>query len=409
MRMRVAARILDPGRVAVLLAALTASTLAGAEGLVDIRPYVAATMTYDDNVFRLADRSQARALLGTDATSDMTRRTEAGVDVDWNISRQHLRLGVNFNRNRYDRFDFLDSNGYSRALAWDWHVGSHFSGELSVSESKSMSGFTEIRNPVLNERTSKRRLMSANWDFHPRWRLHVQRDEAEYENSLASYRSSDRKDVAHETAIQYTTPEGDRIGLSMREVESSYSARDVFSTLVFGNGNRQRDLALNLAWNVTGMTRLSARLARVERRYDELSERDMKAWAGRLTMDWQPTGKTALSISAVRDVYGVDDIAATYVQSDALSIAPTWAPTAKLAVQARASHEKRSYQGDPGFLLGVLPQREDRLNTASLTVSYTPHEKVRMQLTWQKDSRDSSSAGNGYDTDALNANVRVDF
>lgn len=397
------------GKRLALLALCAAPALAGAEGIIDIRPYVTATATYDDNVFRISDRTQARATLGSEAMSDWSRRTEAGVDVDWKISRQHLRAGWHFNRNRYDRFDFLDHDGYSKSLAWDWHVGSHLGGELSMNESRSMSGFTEIRNPVLNERTVRRRLASANWDLHPRWRLHVQRDEAEYENSLPSYRSSDRKDVGHEASVRYATPEGDTIGLSLREVESSYSSRDAFSTLVFGNGNRQRDLALNLAWNVTGMTRLGARLARVERQYDELSERDMQAWAGRLSVDWQPTGKTALSVSAVRDVYGVDDIAATYVQSDALSLSPTWRPTAKLLLQARASYEKRSYQGDPGFLLGVLPQREDTLKTAGLTVSYTPHEKVQMQLSWQKESRDSSVAGGGYDTDALSANLRVDF
>jgi len=394
---------------AATLTVLSASLHAGAEGLLDIRPYVAATATYDDNLFRVSGADEARAVLGTDAMSDTTRRIEAGIDADWKISRQHLLLALNLNQSRFDRFDFLDNNGNSKKLAWGWTIGSHLGGEVSTSESRSISGFTEIQNPARNERTGRNKLIGANWDMYPRWRLHAQRDESESENSLAIYRSSDRKDVAHETAVQYTTPAGNRISVSAREVASEYPARDVFSTFVFGNGNRQLDKAFNFAWQLHGKTRVNGRLARIERKYEELSQRNMKTWTGRLGADWQPAGKTTLSVSAARDIYAVDDIASTYVRSDALSISPAWAATAKLKVQARASYEKRSYQGDPGFLLGALPQREDKLKTTGLTVSYALDEKVQTQMTWQNESRDSSTLDGGYRARSLNANVRIEL
>ncbi len=382
---------------------------ARAEGIIDIKPYVATTLTYDDNLFRVSDANEARAILGTDAMSDTTRRTEAGINVDWKISRQHLRLGINLNQSRFNRFDFLDNDGNSKQLAWDWSIGSHLGGELSVSEGKSMVGFTEVQNPVLNQRTNKRKLMSVHWDFHPRWRLRAQRDETEFENSLPSYRSSDRKDVGREAEIQYSTPAGNQISLSVREVEAEYAERDAFSSFFFGNGNRQRDVALGVTWYPGGKTRLDGRLARVERTYEEFTQRDVRAWAGRVGADWQPTGKTTLSVSAARDIEAVDDLAATYVRSDNLSVTPSWAATSKLSVQGRASYTRRSYQGDPGFLLGATAQREDKLRSMGLTVSYTPHQKVQMQLSWQKDNRDSSTVGSGYDANALSANVRINF
>jgi exopolysaccharide biosynthesis operon protein EpsL len=388
---------------------LSVSLHASAEGLIGIKPYVAATLVYDDNLFRYSDKRMAKVALGTDAMSDTTRRTDAGIDVDCKISLQHLRLELNFNQNRFQRFDFLDNDGNAKRVAWDWSIGSHLGGEVSASESKSMAGFNEIRNPVLNERTTKSRLYSANWDFHPSWRLHLQRDETELINSLPAYRSSDRKDTAHEAAIQYHLADGNMIGLSAREVESTYPSRDRFSTFVFGNGNQQRDLALNMAWQPSGKTSITGRIARIERTYQELSQRDVKAWGGRVGVDWQPTGKTSLSVSAVRDVSGVDDIAATYVQSDTFTVSPTWAATSKLMMQARASYEKRTYQGDPGFLLGATPQRDDKMKTTGLTISYAPHEKIQMQLAWQKEVRNSSTIGNGYSDNLLSANLRINF
>lgn len=391
------------------LSLLMASSSLHAEGMFDIKPYVAATATYDDNVFRLTDKNEARALLGNEAMGDTSRVLEAGVDVDWKISAQHLRLGLNADQNRYDRFGFLDNDGHNLSLAWDWSLGNHLAGRISTSENLAMAGFNEVNNTSLNERTTTQRLYSLNWNFHPSWRLHLQRDEIQQENGLATFRSSDREDIAHEASMQYTSAAGNVVVLSVRQTDSEYPFRDSFAAFFFGNSNQQRDMALNVVWLPSGKTRLNGRIARIERTYKELSQRNVEAMAGRLEATWVPTGKTSLVMSFVHDIYAVDDIAATYVQSDAVSIAPTWAPTSKLTVQARASFEKRGYQGDPGFLLGARPQREDTLKTAGLTVSYTPYEKIQAQLSWQKQSRTSSTAGSGYDANTLNFNVRVNF
>jgi exopolysaccharide biosynthesis operon protein EpsL len=399
----------SPINAAVCLSLMAAAPQLYAEGMFDIKPYVAATASYDDNVFRLTDKAEASALLGNDAMGDSTRLTEAGLDADWKISQQTLRLALNLNQSRYNRFDFLDNDGHSARLSWDWSLGSHLSGQISTSESLAMAGFNEVNNPVLNERTTRQRLYSFNWNFHPSWRLHLQRDETMQENGLATFRSSDREDIAHEAAIQFTSSAGNLLALTMRQVDSEYPFRDNFAATVFGNSNQQRDLAFNAVWKPSGKTRLNARLARVERTYEELDQRNVSAVAGRLEATWQPTGKTSVAMSVVRDIYAVDDIAATYVQSDSVSITPTWAPTAKVTVPARALFEKRNYQGDPGFLLGVSPEREDKMKIVGLTVGYTPHEKVETQLSWQKQSRTSSGTGNGYDANALNFNLRVNY
>lgn len=398
-----------PRRGAVVLVLMAFSRIAMAEGMIDINPYFSTNVAYDDNLFKVSGKDEARLTLGSEAMSDTTTRLDAGVNVDWKISRQHVRLDMNFNQSRFNRFNFLNNDGYARKLGWDWVVGSHLGGELSISEARTMGGFTEIQNPVLNQRTSQRKVMNAHWDFHPRWRLHVQRDESESENSSNVYRSSNRQDVGHEVMLQYTTPAGNRLGLTAREVKSEYPSRDRFQTLVFGNGNTQRDVALNMVWNATGKTRFTGRVARVDRRYEELSERDIQDWTAQAGVYWQATGKTSVAVNAGRDIYGVDDIAATYVQNDSVSINPTWVATSKLMVQARAAYEKRSYQGDPGFLLGRAPVREDELKSAGLTVTYTPHQKVRMQMAWQKDKRESTQVNNGYDSSTLSANVRIDF
>jgi exopolysaccharide biosynthesis operon protein EpsL len=388
---------------------LISAAHAHAEGMLELEPYVSAGMTYDDNVFRVSDKNEARALLGDDATSDTTQRLEAGIHADLKLSRQHFRLDLSANRSRFDRFGFLDNEGDSRKLAWDWQFGNHLGGELSVSEDTSMGGFTELQNPVLNMRTRKRQLATVNWDVHPRWRLRAIGEEVDVENSLESYRSSDRTESIREIGVQHRTPQGSQVGLFGRQIDSEYAQRDAFSLVLFGNANRQQEMGVDLAWIPGGKSRVEGRFARVERKYEELSGRDFSGWSGRASVFWQATGKTAMSLSASRDIYGVDDLAATYAQTDTLSFIPSWMPTSKISVQGRATYERRNYLGDPSLVIAGAEQREDIVKVAGLSVSYVPYYKVSMQLSWQTESRESSVRGAGYDASSLTANLRAEF
>lgn len=395
--------------IAVLALGFLSAATVHAEGMIKLEPYVNAGMTHDNNVFRVSGADEARALLGDDTMSDTSRRLEAGIAADWKLSRQHFRLLLSKNQTRYQRFSFLDNDGDSSKLAWDWQLGNHLAGELSVSEDTSMGGFTEVQNAVLNLRTRKRQLATANWDLHPRWRLRALGEKQDVENSAESFRSSDRTESTQEVGVQYLTPKGSRMGLFAREVDSEYEQRDAFSLVLFGNANRQRELGMDLAWAPGGKSRVEGRLAKVERNYEELSGRDFSGWTGRASVFWQATGKTAMNLSASRDIYGVDDLAATYAQADTLSFIPSWTPTSKISIQGRATYERRNFLGDPSLVIAGAEQREDTVKSAGLSVSYVPYYKVSMQLSWQTESRQSSIRGAGYDASSLTANLRADF
>lgn len=396
-------------RLAIFAIGLLPVLPAKADGMFTFEPYVNVGTTYDDNVFRVSGKEEARALLGGDTLSDTSHRVEAGIGVDWKLSRQHFLLQLSKNQVWFDRFDFLDNDGESGKLAWNWQLGNRLSGELSISEDTSMGGFTEIQNPVLNMRTRKQQFASISWELHPRWRVRALGEEVDVENSDPSYRSSDRTESIREIGVQYRTPKDTRIGFFGRQVDSEYAERDVFALVLFGNENRQREVGVDLAWAPGGKSRLEGRLAKVERKYEELSGRDFSGWAGRANVYWQATGKTAMNFSVSRDIYGVDDLAATYAQTDNISLTPSWSPTAKLSVQGRAVYEKREYLGDPGLVIAGLEQRKDIVKITGLSLLYVPYHKVNMQLSWQKESRDSSVSGAGYDATSVTANIRAAF
>lgn len=396
-------------RLAIFAIGLLPALPAKADGMFTFEPYVNVGTTYDDNVFRVSGKDEARALRGDDTMSDTSQRMEAGIGVDLKLSRQHILLQYSKSQTRFDRFDFLDYDGESGRLAWNWQLGNHLNGELSVSEDTAMSGFEEVQNRGFNLRTRTRQTANIEWEMHPRWRLRAVADEIELENSNPAYRFSDRNESIREVGVQYRTPRSTRIGLFGRQIDSEYAQREESVLMLFGNQNRQRELGVDFAWTPGGKSRMEGRVAKVERKYEELSGRDFSGWAGRASVFWQLTGKTAMNLSASRDIYAVDDLAATYVKSDLLSLSPSWSPTSKISVQGRASYERREYQGDPALVIAGLEQRADKVRVTGLTVSYVPYYKINMQLSWQKESRDSSVSGAGYDANSLSANIRAEF
>jgi len=381
---------------------------AHAEGIFSVDPYVSLMQTWDDNLFRFADKRVAEAVFGSDAMSDRMRYGEAGARFTAEPGRQKLSAEFSFNQSYFDRFDFLDNDGYYRNFSWNWTLGSHFYGEITDSERRAMSGFDDSRVPALNERTTRRTAYSVHWQFHPRWRVRLQREDVEQENSLAIYRGSDREDLIYQAGIFYTTPEGNQVSFDIRQTDTEYLNRDAFSSLLFGDRSQKRDIGVGGVWNVGGKTRLEARLSRIEQTFEDHPERDVEEPGGRLGIRWQPTGKLSVSAEAVRDIYAVDDVLASYVKSDTYILSPTWQLTSKVLLQARVEHETRDYLGD-AVLLGALPQREEPTDTTSLSASYLPHDKVNISLTWVKEERESNRPFAGYDASTVNASVRVDF
>lgn len=388
---------------------LLVSMRAQADGQFDIRPFASAAMTYDDNVFRFANSNQAFIAFGSHVMSDRMLTKEAGVNVDWKISNQHLILGIDLNQTSFNRFSYLDSRGGNNKITWDWSIGNHLSGVLSMGEQKAMAGFNDVHNTVLNVLTTDNQLMSLNWDFHPSWRLHLQFDQASYHNGLAANHTANSNNDAQEIALQYTTGSGNLVSLSARENKTKYPDRDPISTALFGNSNQQRDLGVSVVWQPLGKTTISSRLGWVERKYEVLQQRDVSDWTGQINMSWQATGKTAFQATAVHDISAIEGTASTYVQSERVTLNPSWMPTSKITVQGNLQYEDRSYLGDPGFYSVQGPQREDKLLTAGMVVTYMPYDKVRTQLTVQKVKSDSSFLNYGYMDSSIAANVRLDF
>jgi len=376
-----------------------------AEGMIDIKPYVGANITYDDNVFRFNSPDQAEAAFGSSVTSDIVKRLDFGVNVNLRLSRQVFTLASNINESRYDRFELLDNTGKSNKLAWNWRLGNDVYGELSASENQAIAGFTEVRQPVKNLRTTSRQIASVHWDFHPDWTVDATRDHVKTENELISLNGSDRDDDAFEVGFRYQNPLSTQLGLAYRILESDFPNRAIS---VLGGETTKKDIIVTAAWLPTAKTKISTRVSQVNITYKDTSQRDFNGLSHRWNLDHTLTGKTAVNLTAYREVSPVDDVFSTYVKTKGFSVNPAWNPTSKISVRAGLGYEERDYLGSSGFLL-VDTDRYDETKNASLSVSYTPTNKSIVQIQYQGENRTSNITNSGYKFNNVNLMMRYDF
>lgn len=389
----------------IMIAVLLISSTARAEGMIDITPYVAANVAYDDNVFRFSSPEQAKAAFGSDVTSDVIKRVDLGVNVNVNLSRQVFTLASSINESRYDRFTILDNIGKSNRLGWNWRLGNHLYGKLNTSESEAIAGFTEIRQPVKNLRTTSSKNGSIHWNLHPDWTIDASGGQIKIESKLKNLNGADREDGFLETGVRYKNPRGTQLGLAYRIQDSDFPNR----TLSFlGDKSVRKDMILQAAWQPTAKTKLVARMSRVDIEFKDTPERDFQGVTQRWDLDHALTGKTAINFTAYQDIFPVEEVLATYVKSKGFGINPIWNPTSKISVRAGWGYEERDFLGNPGILV-TDSNRYDELRLANLSLTYLPTTKSLLQVQYQGQNRKSNVSNFAFKSNSINLVMRYDF
>ena len=379
-----------------------------AEGIIDIKPYISAGVSYDDNIFRFSSPEQAKAALGSSDASDVMKRLELGVLVNLRLSRQLIGVSYSLSENKFDQFDFLDNRGKSNSLRWDWRLGSNFYGELKASEDEAIAGFNETRTTVKNLRTIDRKFASINWDFKPDWTIYASREYVEFDNESASSRVLNREDEITEGGIRYQSQLNTQLGFAYRIADSSFPNREGLVKSIFGDEASQKEAIVTAAWMPGAKTRISTRLSHVNLQRDISSDRDFSGFSERFGLDYQATSKINLNLAAYQVVSPVDDVISTYVKSKGIDFSPTWNITTKVSLRGNLGYAENTYLGSVDNP-NTSDERQDESRQAGMALLYTPTQKSLVQLQYQGEKRTSNIVNGEYEFNNINFLVRYNF
>jgi exopolysaccharide biosynthesis operon protein EpsL len=375
--------------------------------------FVAQTLTRDDNVFRISSGLDPAAALGSSSKGDTSSTTSLGFNLDVPVSRQRFQGGVTWNKTRYDRFTVLNWDGHQGQGIWLWQVGNDISGKLGYTETLSLGWLANVQSGVQsstpNFLTTRRAFLNAAYMLTPRWRLRGEAGRLKQSNEVPERKVNDASTDSVDLTVSYVMPVDNQIGLGTRVEESRLPNRQFVAGDLFDNSYRQQSVAAVTDWTLTGSSRVSARVGSVRRSYTQLPQRDFEGSTFRAAYDWTPTGKLMLTATAQKDISTIEQVNIGLVLVKGVALRPALRLTDKVNLAGAFEYSNREYRSDPVLVLGIVPNRTDRVRSAAVTVSYRPIRTVTLQMALLHETRSSTAAFGDYVANVVSVTARIGF
>ena len=126
---------------------------------------------------------------------------------------------------------------------------------------------------------------------------------------------------------------------------------------------------------------------------------------GKLEYDWQTTPTVGVNLMVRREIGAEADLVDNFVVTEAVAIEPTWQVTPQVTLGVRTEWLQRSYRGDPGFNVVSDISKDDDTTIATLQLGWRPADALRIELSWQQETRESDRADREYDDDIVALSV----
>jgi len=378
--------------------------------------YAGGEVEHRSNVFALPDGVSPQAIqavYGSTSRSDTLFRGLLGVSFDRQVSLQRFRLDASIIPVKFREYSEYDHVGYSLGGHWDWSVGRPWFGTLGARLTNALTPFdTYISNQKNMERRAKI-YASGGMRFTPSWAAFVGFDTETLDNSYAGVQAADYSFASTETGLRYAPGTGTRVDFVWRHTNGEYPNRQIVDDVgnllpgTVDNEFSQNALLARLEVRPSNDSRIGGQIGFTSREYDNVSQRDFSGITGRLNLEWRPTGAFTMRVDLIRDIQSEELLTASYVDLTALRLRPSLQLTGKTTLFGRLSVERRSYEGNPGFVLATT--RKDDVTLLGAGLGYEYARNITLNLEALYTDRKSNYAAFEYDDTMLLANILARF
>jgi exopolysaccharide biosynthesis operon protein EpsL len=368
------------------------------------------TAVWDANVFRVPESNTDPQFVtrGLTGRSDRFATTKFGLKFDKSYAQQRVTFEAGQSATRYDKFAFLDRNALNYQGAWQWHFTPRISGTLSADRSETLIGFDDTTALVRNVRVSRNKGFSVDGWLFGGWHLIAGLSESETKSTSAFAAQPDFTQTSGDLGLKYLAASGSFLSFTQRARKGSYTGRVVDLVNFLDSGFTARETELAAEWKVSGKSSLNGRLTSISRHHSHVPERDVSGYAGDLRYAWTPMGKLAVNVSATRTLIPfTPDTRTSYRVDDTLSVSPVWTVGPHTTLSVNAFRRTTDYLGPVVPVTG--PLRRDALRSIQVAASWTPHPKVTLRASVQRDRRQSNDATFNYDDAITNLTASLAF
>jgi exopolysaccharide biosynthesis operon protein EpsL len=362
---------------------------AGSFGYDALKVIVGGSVAHDSNLFR-------RSGLLLSPQSETIGTGYIGLRFDKPYGQQRFQLDATATAYRYDKFSYLDFDGFDYRAAWLWHLGPRVSGSLRASRTQTPTQFQDQTGFQRNTRTSENYGFDVDGWIVGGWHVlaGLAHSSSKGENTALQNQPNYRQDNL-DAGVRYLFRSGSDVAVLWRRNEGDQDDQFVNNVVVPSTDDyTQDDSEIRGTWIVSAKSTLTGRVTYLDRRYDRAPLRDFSGTAGDIGYQWRLTDKVNLRLSATRNIAPFQSLSSTYRTSNTFSLAPTWQATAKTSVSVGL---RRAYDDYPTAVAGV-PDREDTTDHASLSADWTPLRSLSISASVFREKRSSNLPSVEYST-----------
>lgn len=389
---------------------LTMSQAATATATLDdtFTPYVGASIFYDNNLLRLSDSVTPQQVAGKNSKSDLIKQVSVGLNMDWEISRQHAIVKVNFNQNWFSNFTSLDYVGHDILTEWKWQAGSKVNGEMGYSNKAMLGSFAQVNQLINNIYTTENYFVNGDYQIIPDWSLHGDLRRMNFTYSAADRQTGNLSEDSGELGLRHLNQNNTLLGLRMAIASGSYPDRTYTVGDTVDNGYTRYNYNLDWEWHYSVKTKIDGYLGYTQQTYGHLAVRDFSGVTGNGNLTWYMTEKTALLLNGWRRISQSFTFTSTFMLSEGLALTPSWIASAKVKLSMPLSYEQQDYLGTDGATITGLAE-VDKVTKAGLILSYRPLYNTELSFFVQYEGRSSNNLLRNYQDQSAGMNMQVSF
>jgi hypothetical protein len=394
------------------LVASMAAPSARADGDDNLSPYLLGVyqgIATDSNLFRAPD--------GGNVQRDTISSTGVRAGLDLPISRQRLRANLGANYNRFNKNSQLNNTDYNLGARLDWETIERISGVVSVEQQRSL--YRDSINGVVSTDRNLLRTSSAGaqvrvgvvtlWSFEGGLAVNAN------DYSSPALVNRNLRQEAVNAGVRYRPSDALSVKLGVRHTEGRYPNIDPET-----DHFKRNDIDLTGSFDLTGVSKLNARVSSTHEKHTVDGGRDLNGWTGGLQWLWKPTGKLTFDSNLTHDTsVGRANFESPLISSDtgdsreanAAILKATWATTAKIQVVGNASYIRRKL--DNAFISGGgngTITTNDRTSVFGLGVRWQPLRPLEFACNVGKEHRSvegSNALSVPYSADTANCSAQL--
>jgi exopolysaccharide biosynthesis operon protein EpsL len=359
---------------------------------------------YDDNLYRVPESNNQRS-----PSEDYIRRVSAGLDGNWQWSRQKVLLDLVAINNAYERNDQLDNTSGRARAEWKWRAGNAWSGALGGDFNRTLASFsnTQFRGKDLLDVTGT--FASLEFQLGPRWSVKAAGRSASTEHGADERRYDNFRTDSLTAGLRYKTASESEIGVDVRRTEGRFDRTVNVAGQLFDRSYEDEIASVELNQTYSPRTRLELSVGYLQRKYDDVALADVgkesvAGTIGDVLLQWDASNKITLNVNGWRRLRAYLDAESEYFIAEGFSIAPSWEPREKISVAVEFGYETQHYLGKSASRQNGA--RADRVQTGRLEIGYSPLRKLRFDLTGSIEKRESNRALLEYDSQVASIGVR---